>query len=64
MRSEKGSGCIAWSGNRSEIQAVKMIYAVQLFLCCGLFTALSNWRCGSDGDLSGRGSSVIGNGIP
>ena len=40
MRSEKDSGCIAWSGNRHEIQAVKIIYAVQLFLFCGLFTAL------------------------
>lgn len=40
MKSGKGSGCIAWSGNRYEIQAVKIIYAVQLFLFCGLFTAL------------------------
>ena len=40
MRSGKGSGCTAWSGNRSEILEAKMIYAPQLFLFCGLFTVL------------------------
>lgn len=41
MRSGRGSGCIAWLGNRSEIQTVKMIYAVQLFLFRGFFTVLN-----------------------